>query len=352
MQTIRYYISWLITAVAFVIAAILLVSWGRETYQWNNAKDIAHEQIEDSSQYAEGRISQLITYGSGNVLSVKSPDMHVYYLASDGSNDGRWFIINVPDTCREDFEAHFDKETYAGSYSYKIKPVKVASDYGVDNIVKMYNEMAAAGVEFNMDRHQIVTDYYIDYAAKETSLSVWKLFIALTLVIIAIPGISTIRTIGKNDSLEYITTPDEYCRQRIEEIDKRIDKEDRIEVLESELESVYENNRIYKRKYMQCKIELVVSLIMAALTAVCIWLAVTKTEYKWLLTDSVITLFLLSCTYISRCVRNLAKNQFNKMSMLLAIQAGGTPLKAELFINEVLITRYEDRIAQLKEKVL
>ena len=168
MQTIRYYISWLITAVTFVIAAILLVSWGRETYQWNNAKDIAHEQIEDSSQYAEGRISQLITYGSGNVLSVKSPDMHVYYLASDGSNDGRWFIINVPDICREDFEAHFDKETYAGSYSYKINPVKVASDYGVDNIVKMYNEMAAAGVEFNMDRHQIVTDYYIDYAAKET----------------------------------------------------------------------------------------------------------------------------------------------------------------------------------------
>lgn len=352
MQTIRYYISWLITAVTFVIAAILLVSWGRETYQWNNAKDIAHEQIDDSSQYAEGRISKLISYGSGNVLSVKSPDMHVYYLASDGSNDGRWFIINVPDTCREDFEEHFNKETYAGSYSYKIKPVKAASDYGVDNIVKMYNEMAAAGVEFNMDRHQIVTDYYIDYAAKETPLSVWKLFIALTLVIIAVPGISTIRTIGKNDSLEYITTPDEYCRQRIEEIDKKIDKEDRIEVLESELESVYENNRIYKRKYMQCKIELVVSLIMAALTAVCIWLAVTKTEYKWLLADSVITLFLLSCTYISRCVRNLAKNQFNKMSMLLAIQTGGTPLKAELFINEVLITRYEDRIAQLKEKVL
>ena len=352
MQTIRYYISWLITAVAFVIAAMLLVSWGRETYQWNNAKDLAHQQIDDSSQYAEGRISQLITYGSGNVLSVKSPDMHVYYLASDGSNDGRWFIINVPDTCREDFEAHFDKETYAGSYSYKIKPVKVASDYGVDNIVKMYNEMAAAGVEFNVDRHQIVTDYYIDYAAKETPLSVWKLFVALTLVIVAVPSISTIRTIGKNDSLEYITTPDEYCRQRIEEIDKKIDKEENVEILESELESVYENNRIYKRKYMQCKIELAVSLIIIVITGVCIWMAFTQTEYREMLTDSVLTLFLSGSTYASRCIRNLAKNQFNKMSMLLAIQTGGTPLKAELFINEVLITRYENRIAQLREKVL
>lgn len=249
MQTIRYYISWSIIIVTFVAAALLVVSWGEDTYRWHNAKTSALEQIENESQS-------------------------------------------------------------------------------------------------NEESHQN------DYASKETPVSIWKLFVAATFVIIAIPSISAIRNVCKNDSLEYITTPDEYCRQRIESIDKKIDKEDRIEVLQSELESVYENNQIYKKKYVRCELELVLALVIVGITGTCIWLAFTKTGYDSLMTNTILGLFLTNCVNVSRCVRNLAKNQFNKMSMLLAIQTGGTPLKAELFINEVLITRYEDRIAHLKENVL
>ena len=246
MQTIRYYISWSIIIVTFVAAALLVVSWGEDTYRWHNAKDLAHEQIENESQ-------------------------------------------------------------------------------------------------INGERNQT------EYASKEKPVSVWKLFVAATFVIIAAPSISTIRIIGKNDSLEYITTPDEYCRQRIDAIDKKIDKEDRVEVLQSELESVYENNRIYKKKYVRCELELVVALVIVGITGTCIWLAFTRTGYDSLMTNTILGLFVTNCANVSRCVRNLAKNQFNQISMLLAVQTGSTPLKAELFINEVLITRYEDRIAYLKE---
>lgn len=351
MQTIRYYIAWMIIAVTCVFAAMFLVSWGKETYQWYNAKDLAHDQIGNSSQYAEGTIRQLVAcrYGKDTYepVRISSPDKHDYYLASDGSGDGKWIIINVPERNAENFEAQFDKNSYTGIYRYKIKPARVTDDYGVDNIVKLYTDKAVSGYEFNQDRHQIVTDYYIDYAPEETQLSVWKLFLSVTLIVLALPSISTVRAVGKHDALEYITDPDEYCRQRIEVIDKRIDSEDNIEVLESELESVYENNRIYRKKYISCEFQLLSAMIVVVITGASLWLAFTRIEYRNLLTDGIFGLFVGNCANAFRCVRNLVENQYNRMSILLAVQTGGTPIKAEMFINEVLITRYESRIAQL-----
>lgn len=351
MQTIRYYIAWMIIAVTCVFAVMFFVSWGKETYQWYNAKDLAHDQIDNSSQYAEGTIRQIIAcrYGKDTYepVQINSPDKHVYYLASDGSRDGKWIVINVPERNAENFEAQFDKNSYTGIYRYKIKPSRVTDDYGVDNIVKLYTDKAVSGYEFNQDRHQIVTDYCIDYVPEETQLSVWKLFLSVTLIVLALPSISTVRAVGKHDAFEYITDPDEYCRQRIELIDKRIDSEDNIEVLESELESVYENNRIYRKKYISCEFQLVSAMIVVVITGASLWLAFTRIEYRNLLTDGIFGLFVSNCANAFRCVRNLVENQYNRMSILLAVQTGGTPIKAEMFINEVLITRYESRIAQL-----
>lgn len=244
----------------------------------------------------------------------------------------------------------FDEHDLIGEYSFKAQYVRLDRD--MENLLEHYNYVKDRGY-VNTSDSELVTDYYLRITTGNKPLFIWKMYMAATFAIIGIPYFIVLRKKTVSNYAEFECDIDEYCRRKIAERES-ITKSYRYEYeIESELDKEKTNKAINEKKYNRYKkiyktgiIVWIVLAVLYALIIIPVYNSINEADMM-VVEEFALIVFAIGLYKVARGGIWLVMNQDNKLAMWLASQTGYAPVKVSMFINNVLISRYEARLTAM-----
>lgn len=351
MRAIRFFGVWIVIAAVLAGAALLMFSGGREWYRWEHPYELDDNDFakSDVSGYVVGNIKRLVGYR----LFDQSPYFAIgmegskayYYLAEINGLDNSMIVIEIPQDKQEDFIKQFSSADLTGEYSYKAELSKNGS--GVTSVKTQY-DLVKDMCEINSNKSHIIDEYCISLKPIKKPSGIWKFYVGLSLLLIALPYILIMGKVRlKKGAKEYVSI-DEYCRRKIAVKVNEIERIENEMIIETELQNEQTINRAYRKQYAGYKETFKISSIfLLAIGLIMLIMRITDNYINVFFIFFTMILFTIAVILIRAGVK-LALNQDNRLAMWFGNNTGDIPLQVRIFISDVLITKYENRLEMLR----